>query len=240
MVAARSAINTCSATAMPARPAAAAFDHGLGPDGRHIDAFLLPGLGRLDQHPGTSAPARPACFAQFGAAGEHRIGAFGGFHGKDVTLYHHRGLAHVEAAERPHHIERHIDIGLLLGGGRLGAEPANARHDLRRHVGRPMHPIALVLEETHDPRQHVVVAAFAEAEQERQGLQCAEIEPHVGEIRAVHAANDHQILAAVAVERGEHLADLAPLDPGMRKALDLVAGLAANGDDMQGPPPRRR
>ena len=48
------------------------------------------------------------------------------------------------------------------------------------------------------------------------------------------------IPARVVVEGTEHLADLAPFDPGVRKALDLVARLAANADDMQGNAPRRR
>ena len=77
----------------------------------------------------------------------------------------------------------------------------------------------------------MVVAALPQAEQERQGLEGAKIEPDIGEIGAVHAAYDHQIAAVVIVEGGEHLADLAPLDPGMRKALDLLARLAADGDD---------
>ncbi len=86
----------------------------------------------------------------------------------------------------------------------------------------------------------MVVAPFAQAKQEGQSLDGAEIEPDIGEIRAVHAANDHQIAAAVLVEGREHLADLAPFDPGVGKALDLLPRLAADGDDVQGKPPRRR
>ena len=41
------------------------------------------------------------------------------------------------------------------------------------------------------------------------------------------------IPALVLVEGAEHLADLAPVDPGVRKALDLVPRLAANANNMQ-------
>ena len=43
----------------------------------------------------------------------------------------------------------------------------------------------------------------------------------IREIGARHAADDDEIAAASAVERREQLADLAPLDPGMRETLDL-------------------
>ncbi len=50
---------------------------------------------------------------------------------------------------------------------------------------------------------------------------------------SIHPADDHEIPALVLVEGAEHLADLAPIDPSMRKALDLVPGLAADANDMQ-------
>ena len=96
-----------------------------------------------------------------------------------------------------------------------------------------MHPVALALEEADDARQHVIVATDAEADEEGQVADGAEIESDIRGIGARHAADDDEIAAASAVERCEQLADLAPLDPGMRETLDLLAGLAANADNMQ-------
>ena len=95
-----------------------------------------------------------------------------------------------------------------------------------------MDAIALAFEEAHDARQHVIVAADAEAEQEGQILDGAEIEPDIGEIRPRDRADDDEIAAALVLERGEQLADLAPFQPGVREAVDLLVGLAANAENM--------
>ena len=101
-----------------------------------------------------------------------------------------------------------------------------------------MHPVALALKEADDARQHVVVAADAETDEEGQVADGAEVEPDIRGVRPRHAADDDEVAAAFVVERREQLADLAPFDPGMRKALDLLARLAANADNMQIEPAR--
>ena len=45
-------------------------------------------------------------------------------------------------------------------------------------------------------------------------------------------ADDDEIAAALILERGEQLADLAPFHPGVRKARDSRVGLAANAEDV--------
>ncbi len=66
-----------------------------------------------------------------------------------------------------------------------------------------MHTIALLLEEPHHPREHIVVAAPAKAEQERDRGDGAEIKPDIAEIGTGHAADDDEVLAPVIVQRGE-------------------------------------
>ena len=86
----------------------------------------------------------------------------------------------------------------------------------------------------------MVVTTLPQAQDEGQVLDRTEIEFDVGEVRPVNTADDHEIAAAVAIESTEQFADLAPFDPGVRKALDRVTRLAANGDDMERKPARLR
>src|SRR5689334_16949505 len=86
----------------------------------------------------------------------------------------------------------------------------------------------------------MVVAAFAEAKDERQRLESGEIELDIDEIRPVDPADNHDIVAAIVFEGRKQLADLAPSDPGVRKTLDLLRRLATNSDDVQGKSSRRR
>ncbi len=106
MVAARSAINTRpAATAMPARPAAAALFTVSGPMVGRSTRSSCPGFGALTRTPASGALFDPADFAQLGAAGEHGVGPFGGLHGKHIALGHDGRLADIEAAERADHAE---------------------------------------------------------------------------------------------------------------------------------------
>src|SRR5262249_21499526 len=86
----------------------------------------------------------------------------------------------------------------------------------------------------------MIVTAFAEAKDERQGLESGEIELDIGDIRSVDPADNHKITAAIVFEGRKQLADLTPSDPGVRKTLDLLRRLATDGDDVQGQSSRRR
>ena len=49
-------------------------------------------------------------FTQLGAAGQHGVGAFRRLDGENVAFHHHRGLSHVEAAERRDHAKARLEI----------------------------------------------------------------------------------------------------------------------------------
>jgi hypothetical protein len=183
--------------------------------------------------------SRPAGFAKLGAPDEHCVGSFGGFDSNHVASDHDGGLSDIEAAECADHFESHIDVGLILRRRRHFAERAVSGQKIGRHIACPVHPIPLLFEETDDSRQHVIVTAFAEAKKKGQGLKGAEIEFDIGEIRPVHATDYDKIAAAILFEGREHLADLTPFDPGVRKSLDLLPRLATNGDNVQRKSPRR-
>ena len=102
MVAARSAISTCpAARAMPARPAAAAFLTVSGPMVGRSTRSSWPGFGALTSTPASRALLEPADLAQLGAAGEHGVGALGGFDGQHVALGDHGRLPDIEARRAP-------------------------------------------------------------------------------------------------------------------------------------------
>ena len=86
----------------------------------------------------------------------------------------------------------------------------------------------------------MIVAADAEAEQEGQIPDGAKIESDIGEIGPRHRADDDEIAASLVLERGEQLADLAPFQPGVREAGDLLVGLATNAENMHAAALRRR
>ena len=144
-----------------------------------------PGFGALTSTPLRRALLEPANLAQLGAAGEHGVGPLGGFDGQHMALGHHGGLPDIEAPERPDHAEAGVDIGPVLGGGRLVAERSLARQKLRRHVVGAVHAVTFGFQEAHDLRQDVVVAADAETDDERQIADGTEIELDIGEIRPV-------------------------------------------------------
>ncbi len=141
-------------------------------------------------------------------------------------------LPDVETSEGAHDLERGFDIARILSGWRLSAELAFLGQELRRHIACAMHTIALLLEEAYDARQHMVVAALGQAQQERQCLDGADIEPDIAEVGTVHAADNHEILASMALEGCEQLADFAPFDPGVGKAFDLLVRLAPDRHDV--------
>ncbi len=86
----------------------------------------------------------------------------------------------------------------------------------------------------------MIVAADAEAEQEGQIPHCAEIEPDIGEIGPRDRADDDEVAASPVLKRSEQLADLAPFQPGVRKAIDLLVGLAADAENMHAAALRHR
>ena len=86
----------------------------------------------------------------------------------------------------------------------------------------------------------MIVAADAEAEQEGQISHGAEIEPDIGEIGPRDRADDDEVAASPVLECGEQLADLAPFQPGVREAIDLLVGLAANAENMHAAALRHR
>ena len=69
------------------------------PDGGEIDALLLFGFRRLDQHPNRAAMVPTSSLTQFGTAGQHGVGAFRRLDGENVAFHHHGGLPHVEATK---------------------------------------------------------------------------------------------------------------------------------------------
>src|SRR4029453_2671303 len=79
----------------------------------------------------------------------------------------------------------------------------------------------------------MIIAAFAQAQNKGQGFEGAEIKLDVGEVRPIYPTDNHQVAAAILLEGRKHLADLAPFDPSVRKALDFLPCLAANGYDVQ-------
>src|SRR4029077_7298173 len=86
--------------------------------------------------------------------------------------------------------------------------------------------------ETHHARQDVIVATHAKAEHEGQIPDGAEIEFDIGKVRPLQGPDDHEIAAALVLERGEELAHLTPFQPGVGVTRDLVVGFAANAENM--------
>ncbi len=80
----------------------------------------------------------------------------------------------------------------------------------------------------------MIVAAHAEAKQEGQIPNGAEIEFDIGKVRPRHSPDDHEIAAAVVLERGEELAHLTPFQPGVGVKRDLVVGFAADAENVHG------
>ena len=200
MVAARSAISTCpAATAIPARPAAAALLHGLRADGRQVDTLLLSRLRRLDQDAAPVAVLDPADLAQLGAAGEHGVGPLGGLDGKHIALGHHGRLADIEAAERADHAEagRRCRRGPRRRAPcrRASPRPPEAQAPRRRRHARGS-PLPSKKRTTRDstwsspPMPRLTMKGkIADG---------AEVELDIGEIRPRHAADDDEIAAAFA------------------------------------------
>ena len=64
-----------------------------------------------------------------------------------------------------------------------------------------MDAIAFVFEEANDARQHMVVAALGEAQQERKCFDCAKVDPQFVEVRPVDAADLEALFRAA--QRGD-------------------------------------
>lgn len=82
--------------------------NGLRSDGGDVESHVLIGLGDFDQHPA-------AGFAQRSGAGDHRIGAFDGFHGDDVFVFDGDGLADIQLAHLLGDVPSQLDVGLGRG-----------------------------------------------------------------------------------------------------------------------------
>ena len=132
---------------------------GSGADRRQVEAQILAALGRLDQHATAGAGANAALAAQPRHARQKPVGALDVLDRHHMAVDHDDGLADIEGTERAQHLPPFRDVG---GGGRIRRCAGNAslgHQDVGRDILDADHAETVLLENTADPRQQMIVAA---------------------------------------------------------------------------------
>ena len=145
--------------AIPDRPAPGCFDHGLRPDCRHVDAQILPALGRLDQHPALfpTAQAEPG-LPHLPHPPHHPVGALGPLDRQDMAVSDDGALADIEGGEGCEKIETEADGVPVVGAGLPRTGQGAGRDEIGGKLMSADDPVPPLLEQHHRAAQHLIVA----------------------------------------------------------------------------------
>ena len=195
------------------------------PDHRYVEAHVVPILGHL--YDDRTASAQPACALQ------GRVRPLEGLHGKDGSLLDHHGLANVECAGCPGHVEPETEVHLFsLGRGTARQQPGFRHVVLHERGGRnEVDPQPLQFFR-HRSEDRLRIADGQSLEQ----VQHAPVEPEVEEMGGSDLARHDGVAYAAGLERVQHKAELAEGYPAylVRGAIDARVRFPSerDGEDM--------
>ena len=142
------------------KPRARGFRDGARPDRRQVDAAVLSGLRRLDQHAarrpasGCARAARSSAMRASMPSVPSAASTASTWFGRDD-----RRLADVERSDRVQQREGARDVGAVALRWRSAPDRPFGHQDFRRHLMRADDAEAVLLEHLHDAREQVIVAA---------------------------------------------------------------------------------
>ena len=203
------------------KPGARRFGDGARPDGRQIDAAILVGLRRLDQHADAGRRRNAAARAQLRDPRQHGVGALGGLDRKHVIVRHHGRLPDVvRARSRCSRPSPCVISARSCGvGARLPTLPAGIRISRRDLVGADDAKTA-VLENPHHAREQMIVAAAIDAPDPRQQPEHLPVDAQRAERRPHRRADERDVAAALVPGAAQEAPDLRDREPAVRIFLD--------------------
>jgi hypothetical protein len=196
---------------------------GFRADARDVEAHVVVLLGYFHGH-------RAAVFAgEFAAAREAFVRAFKSFHGEHGAVFNHGQLADFQPGNFLGNAETKRDVLALFGRELRPERKACLRHE-RREPGRSVDEFHAVFLQFigHGAEQSVRVFFLHPHEH----THCAEIGTQVEKIFRRELAGHDALLDAAAGEGGNHLADLADIEPDdlIHQRGECGVGLALGGD----------